>query len=439
MRKLPLSKKILYGIGEIGETIPLYYLPTYIFLFYSPLQGPRLLSSYMVGLALFLGTIIQAISNPIIGHWSDKSTSRFGRRGFFIATGTIPLVVFLTMVWVPVSSGIALFILLVFYLIGVNFLIVWVGAPYLAMMPELTIEAGDRVVLSTVSSYFSILGIVLASVLPAIFLALGYGYAVLGLILAVISGVSFFVVFFTIKERPVGEIVPKQYSIVQGILQTFKNKTFDGYIIAKTAFTFGFYFFLSSLGYIVESVVMPGNPNYSSYVGIFTLIALVLTVVFSPLLIRYSKNRGEKSAFILFTTILALAFILIGFVGYTQVVSNFIQTLLVMVLAGLGLTSYFILPNAILSEVVDEDETMSGYRREGIYFGVQGLVDRVPTGLAGLALGWWVTNFYDPTNSVIYIRALGPFAGSFLIVAAVIFIFVPLKQGLKLKEKTQSN
>jgi hypothetical protein len=39
---------------------------------------------------------------------------------------------------------------------------------------------------------------------------------------------------------------------------------------------------------------------------------------------------------------------------------------------------------------------------------------------------------------VIYIRALGPFAGTFLIVAAVIFIFVPLKQGLKLKEKTRS-
>ena len=94
--------------------------------------------------------------------------------------------------------------------------------------------------------------------------------------------------------------------------------------------------------------------------------------------------------------------------------------------------------NAILSEVVDEDETMSGYRREGIYFGVQGLVDRVPTGLAGLVLGWWVTNFYDPTQSVIYIRALGPFAGAFLIVAAVIFIFVPLKQGLKLKEKKES-
>ena len=59
-------------IGEIGETIPLYYLPTYIFLFYSPLQGPKLLSSYMVGLALFLGTIIQAISNPIIGHHNDS-------------------------------------------------------------------------------------------------------------------------------------------------------------------------------------------------------------------------------------------------------------------------------------------------------------------------------------------------------------------------------
>ncbi|MEM3908103.1 MAG: MFS transporter, partial [Nitrososphaerota archaeon] len=254
--------------------------------------------------------------------------------------------------------------------------------------------------------YFSIIGIVIASVFPAIFLALGYGYTFVGLILAIISGVSFYVVFFTIKEKPVRQIVPKQYTIIQGILQTFKNKTFDGYIIAKTSFTFGFYFFLSSLGYIVERVVMPGNPNYSSYVGIFTLIALVFAIILSPLLVRYSKRHGEKSAFVLFTSILALAFILIGFVGFTHIVSNFTQTLFVMAVAGLGLTSYFILPNAILSEVVDEDETMSGYRREGLYFGVQGLIDRVPTGLAGLVLGRWVTVFYNPAQSVVSIRAL---------------------------------
>lgn len=433
MANLPLPKKILYGMGQIGGSVPVYFLPTYIFLFYSPLSGPELLSPYMVGVALFLGTLIQVVMNPVIGQWSDKSESHLGRRGFFIASGTLPLIVFFTMVWVPTFRGIELFLMLVLYLIGYNFFIAWVLTPYSAMMPELTVDPRDRVILSTISSYLEIFGIVLASLLPAIFLAMGYGYTIIGLILAVITGVSLYIVFFTVKGKPVGKIVPKKYTFIEGMVQTFKNKTFDVYITAKTSFNFGFYFFLSSLGYIIERVIMPENPNSSSYVGIFTLIALVFAILLSPLLIRYSNKRGEKSAFIVFTVILGISFSLLGFIGLTHIVSSFIQAIIVLVMIGLGLTCYFILPNAILSEIVDEDETLSGFRREGIYFGVQGMLERVPSGVAGLVLGWWISTFYIPTQNEAYIRALGPIAGAFLLFAAVVFIFIPLKQGLKLK------
>jgi|GEM_PF-1498335 len=431
MEKLPVHKKITYGIGQLSYNTPAFFLSAYIYIFYSPLQGRILLSAYIVGLSVFLGTLIQAVANPFIGNWSDKSRNRFGRRKFFLLTGFIPLSIFFFLLWLPLTTGIRLAVLLTFYLISYNFLFAYVVLPYLALIPELTTSPQDRVVLTTVSAYFGILGIILASVLPLVLFMLKFSYAVVGGVIAAIMFLSMLVVIVTTKEKPIGEVAPKDYSIAKAFIQTFKNKTFDRYIIAYLFFQFGFYFFLSSLGYVVERIVMPGNPSFNSYVGLFTLVAVLSTIIFSPVLVRYSARRGEKRAFILFTGLLSIAMILTFFIGFTHIISNLMQMILIMIFSGLGLTSYFILPNAIISEIIDEDETLTGFRREGMYFGVQGFLERIPSGLAGFVLGLWITYLYQPSGNPMFIRSLGLIGGAFTLATAISFLFVPLKQGIK--------
>jgi GPH family glycoside/pentoside/hexuronide:cation symporter len=434
MEKLPISKKITYGIGQLSYNTPAFFLSAYIYIFYSPLQGRVLLSAYLVGVAVFLGTLIQAIANPFIGNWSDKSRHKLGRRKFFLLTGFIPLSIFFVLLWLPLTTGIRLAVLLTFYLLAYNFFFAYVVLPYLSLIPELTTSPQDRVVLTTISAYFGIFGIILASVLPLVLFMLKFSYAVVGAVIAAIMFVSMLVVIVTTKEKPTGEIAPKNYSITTAFVQTFKNKTFDRYIIAYLFFQFGFYFFLSSLGYVVERIVMPGNPSYNSYVGLFTLIAVLSTIIFSPILVRYSKRNGEKKAFILFTGLLGFAMVLTFFIGFIHVISNLLQMALLMIFSGVGLTSYFILPNAIVSEIIDEDETLTGFRREGMYFGVQGLLERIPSGLSGFVLGLWITYLYQPTGDPLFIRALGLIGGAFTLATAIAFFFVPLKQGIKSME-----
>lgn len=433
MEKLPLSKKITYGIGQVSYNTPALFLSSYIYIFYSPLQGRILLSAYIVGISVLLGTLVQGFANPFIGNWSDKATYKIGRRKFFLLTGFIPLAIFFSLIWAPFGSGIRLAVLLTFYLIAFNFLYAYVVLPYLALIPELTIDSQDRVVLTTISSYFGILGIILASLLPIVLLLLNYSFAIIGVVIAVIMLISILVVILTIKEKPAGTIVPKSYSIATSFVQTFRNKTFNRYIVAYLFFQFGFYFFLSSLGYFVEGIVMPGNPGYKLYIAIFELVAVLSVIIFSPVLIRYTKRRGEKRSFVLFTGLLGLGMVLTFLVGITHIAGNVIQMTLVMVFSGLGLTSYFILPNAIIAEIIDEDETFTGYRREGMYFGVQGLLERIPSGLSGFVLGLWMSYLYTPSGNPIYIRSLGLIGGAFTIATAILFVFVPLKQGIKTK------
>ncbi|MEM0246080.1 MAG: MFS transporter [Thermoplasmata archaeon] len=430
MKKLPLSKKIFYGMGQLGVTIPAFFISTYIFIFYSPLQGTKILDASIVGIAMFIGTLIQAIANPFIGNWSDKVRFKIGRRRFFIMTGFIPLSLFFVLIWFPPFGGILMAFLLFFYLLSFNFLFAYVVLPYLALIPEIAKESNDRVILTTISAYFSIVGIILASILPSILLFFGLNLSDVGLILSIITLISYFVVFLAIKEEVTNEKIPTEYSVVKAFIQTFKNKTFNKYIIAYLFFQFGFYFFLSSLGYYVENIVLPNNPNFKVYIGIFTLTAVIFTIIFSPILVWYTKKNGEKKSFILFTSILGIAMMFTSIVGIINVVSNILQMLILMVFAGLGLTSYFILPNAILSEIIDEDEIITGYRREGMYFGVQGLLERIPSGLSSFVLGIWITFIYMPTMNNIYIRALGIIGGISTLITALLFVFVPLKQNV---------
>ncbi|MEM4039996.1 MAG: MFS transporter [Thermoplasmata archaeon] len=415
-------------MGQLGVTIPAFFISTYIFIFYSPLQGTKILDASIVGIAMFIGTLIQAIANPFIGNWSDKVRFKIGRRRFFIMTGFIPLSLFFVLIWFPPFGGILMAFLLFFYLLSFNFLFAYVVLPYLALIPEIAKESNDRVILTTISAYFSIVGIILASILPSILLFFGLNLSDVGLILSIITLISYFVVFLAIKEEVTNEKIPTEYSVVKAFIQTFKNKTFNKYIIAYLFFQFGFYFFLSSLGYYVENIVLPNNPNFKVYIGIFTLTAVIFTIIFSPILVWYTKKNGEKKSFILFTSILGIAMMFTSIVGIINVVSNILQMLILMVFAGLGLTSYFILPNAILSEIIDEDEIITGYRREGMYFGVQGLLERIPSGLSSFVLGIWITFIYMPTMNNIYIRALGIIGGISTLITALLFVFVPLKQ-----------
>ncbi|MEM0077600.1 MAG: MFS transporter [Thermoplasmata archaeon] len=417
-------------MSQLGVTIPAFFISTYIFIFYSPLQGTKILDASIVGIAMFIGTLIQAIANPFIGNWSDKVRFKIGRRRFFIMTGFIPLSLFFVLIWFPPFGGILMAFLLFFYLLSFNFLFAYVVLPYLALIPEIAKESNDRVILTTISAYFSIVGIILASILPSILLFFGLNLSDVGLILSIITLISYFVVFLAIKEEVTNEKIPTEYSVVKAFIQTFKNKTFNKYIIAYLFFQFGFYFFLSSLGYYVENIVLPNNPNFKVYIGIFTLTAVIFTIIFSPILVWYTKKNGEKKSFILFTSILGIAMMFTSIVGIINVVSNILQMLILMIFAGLGLTSYFILPNAILSEIIDEDEIITGYRREGMYFGVQGLLERIPSGLSSFVLGIWITFIYMPTMNNIYIRALGIIGGISTLITALLFVFVPLKQNV---------
>ena len=76
-----------YGIGAIGVGIKNNLLGTWTLIYYNQVLG---LDAYLVTIALGVALAFDAISDPLVGIWSDRVRSRWGRRHPFMYVAVIP-------------------------------------------------------------------------------------------------------------------------------------------------------------------------------------------------------------------------------------------------------------------------------------------------------------------------------------------------------------
>lgn len=99
--KLPFWTKALFGAGAVGEMVYLGLFNTFIQIFYNQAIG---LSNTLIGTAIMLAMIGDAISDPIVGLISDRWKSRHGRRHPFLFVAPIPLALTLWFIFHPPAA-----------------------------------------------------------------------------------------------------------------------------------------------------------------------------------------------------------------------------------------------------------------------------------------------------------------------------------------------
>src|SRR6266516_6894533 len=139
---LPLRTKLLYGTGRIGSEALGRSQALWLFYFYAPPKDahlPTLIPSLAVGALLTLGGITAALDEAIVGYFSDKTRSRWGRRIPYVVVGAPLWAVFAVLIFTPpahasnaVTAVYVFFILELFFLFGTI-----AGGPYEALLPEL--------------------------------------------------------------------------------------------------------------------------------------------------------------------------------------------------------------------------------------------------------------------------------------------------------------
>jgi glycoside/pentoside/hexuronide:cation symporter, GPH family len=102
LRQLTRTEKVNYSLGSTAEAIAFTATSSFLLLFYNQVRG---LPAGHVGTALAAGLIVNALFDPLVGSWSDRTRSRLGRRHPFMFASIIPAAALFWAVFNPPNWG----------------------------------------------------------------------------------------------------------------------------------------------------------------------------------------------------------------------------------------------------------------------------------------------------------------------------------------------
>ncbi|MBW4523579.1 MAG: MFS transporter [Phormidium tanganyikae FI6-MK23] len=172
-RTLTSRQTLLYSCTSIGINLINTAVSTWLLYYYAPppnTSAVQYLSVTVVGFLLAIGRVWNAIIDPFIGYWSDRTQSRWGRRKPFLVLGSLMTLGALLLLWTPLTSYPSLLNALYFLVMTIVLYtgISLVGVPYDGSLPEMAATVEERVRLSMWKNIFGILGCWAVQSLPAL-------------------------------------------------------------------------------------------------------------------------------------------------------------------------------------------------------------------------------------------------------------------------------
>ncbi|MDG1205805.1 MAG: MFS transporter, partial [Pseudomonadales bacterium] len=134
----------MYGFGSAAYGVKDNGFSFFLMIFYNQVLG---LEGYLAGLAIMVALIFDAISDPLVGYWSDNTHSRWGRRHPFMYFSAIPVAISYYFLWNPIWQDleqIELFAYLTCTAILVRFFITLYEIPSTSIVAELTDDYDER-------------------------------------------------------------------------------------------------------------------------------------------------------------------------------------------------------------------------------------------------------------------------------------------------------
>ena len=192
-KKLPVMTLVSYGCSMIGLNGMWTMMSIHLMIFYT---DTVLMSSAILGAAMLIAQIWDAITDPILGYISDNTSWKWGRRRPYILMGSVPAaVVFFLLFSPPIRlSGTSLSIFFcAIVILFFSFRTIW-ETPYFALAPELTLDYDERTRLSAYQQVFATFGDILGTMAPVIcvgmFATKRQDYSYLALAVAALAIVS---------------------------------------------------------------------------------------------------------------------------------------------------------------------------------------------------------------------------------------------------------
>lgn len=398
--RVPLPAKLAYGLGSACDMWGHWLYPSMAYPVFNIFLG---VSPKLVGLALMLNRLADALSDPFFGWVSDNTRSRFGRRRPFILVGAIlaglglPLLFAASPTWTPTQI---FWFMLSSALLYVP-LMSCMNLPYQSLGAELTPDYHERTrVMSVRGALQKVAELALYFALPFTTLAWftdpatgkqntlrGAQVYCAGLgVLMIVIGV---VIFAVVRERYYAQVTARHQERVklrESFYETLQCRPFRLQLGMSLAFAMGTSM-VSALGYYATVyVVCRGDTNAGNWwngrMGIAYMVGGFLAApTFAWLAGRLGKHRAAM---------LAIGSGLGAFGGTWWLYTPAVPWLQVLASGGIGFSAggFWMLMSAMGADIMDFDELGSGKRREGAFSACGSWITKV-----GMSIGAGAASF----------------------------------------------
>ena len=320
-----------------------------------------------VAAAMIAHGVLNAVLNPVVGALSDRIRTPWGRRIPWIGLGIVPLVVAFALVWMPPelpTAGLIVWFLIVVAVYDIAFVVVVLNIS--ALFPEIFRTTDERARGNVPRQIFAILGMVLGTAgAPALYDSIGWpGMAlVLSAVCLVLLVWSF---FGGMIERRVPEAASEAMRWGDQLKYTFANRAFVPYVLGSLFIQTSIAVILAALPFYVRYSLGAAEGEASLLLGAIFVTAIPSIVLWSAIVRRTSPRAA---------LLWSVAVFGISVLGYL-LPSTVLAAALIGVAVGVGVGGLLQLLEVVLAQIIDEDATRTGHRREGAYFGVNGFVVR---------------------------------------------------------------
>lgn len=403
----PLSRptKLAFGFGAVASGVTTGAFDFFLLIFYSQVIG---LDARLVGLAILIALVFDALSDPIVGYWSDNMRSRWGRRHPFMYASALPVSAAFFFLWTPPAgaSEATLFWYVLILAVIIRTAITFYRTPSTALVPDLTQEYNERTSLYSLRYFFAWTGGNAVAVLmffilfprfvtdsisdgrfnPDAYVVYGFVGSTVILISIVLSSLGTHSRIQYLKSPP----PPRDITlglIFREMFETLANRSFIalflaaliGAVASGVASGLSLYFFTYFWGF---------NDVQTGVIFLGTFIAAAIGFVLAPIVSRtIGKKRGAMIVGLIafggapLPIVLRLFDVLppngTPFVFWFVAITNVIDVGLII--------CFQILFASMVADLVEESELKTGRRSEGVFTAAETFIRKSVQGFGVMA------------------------------------------------------
>ncbi|MEE1651095.1 MFS transporter [Brachybacterium sp. J144] len=374
-----------YALGMFGTSIPINFIKGSTVLFYVDELG---LDVRAYAAVMIVYAIIDALDNPLLGHLSDRTRSRFGRRRPWLLVGAPLLAASMIALFSPPAAldGTALVLWFAVFAILCELMDSMLNANYGALLPELFPGERRRAVANALRQGFQLIAMIVSLALTPILTTswLGSehgteGFSRTALLYGVIAVVVIVVMALGAREDPRHSALERP-RLGRAVLQILRTRQFWSVGLTGACYTAALGLVLSGVQlYVRHTLGLPVAYAFALQ-GAVIVVAAAGLAVWAQVIARLGALRAWRWAFVVLAA--GLALLLMAPTLATAIGAG--------VVLGAGWAGMMATHDLVVARVLDADAARHGTRREGLFlsaFGVFGRLNGVVSGLALASLG----------------------------------------------------